>query len=397
MHSKTIIKLECDMEPVIEAMEERGLNVNLSKLQELTEITAQEKLLIDTKLKMLLDVGENVNFNSSRDVSKLLKSHFGIKPTTTSTGRFSTSRRILKGLHNPVTDEIIRFRDLEKLLSSLKAIRNATDKDDGKIYCTYVDTCPSGRLYTKSYSFQSIPEVAREVIYPDKGCSFVLADYDSFELRILSALAHDKYFKDCWDRGLDLHRKVVSDMKAIPYEDVTDKQRKLGKALNFGLSYGQEAVGLARVLHVSTEQAQELMDTYKSKIPEIEEFKLDIITKARQLGYCETHFGRKRLLPGLLSPNTSVRKKAERRVVNTMIQGTGADIVKFSLVNLHNAGFSIDTMLHDGILLTVFDNEIDLSMRRIKEIMEVTISGVVFPVSQKTGKTWKECYGKGEA
>jgi len=386
------MQLEQELKPVINAMEKQGLNVEIAKLQNLINETASDIQKIEQEVKEILGFATPVNLNSSRGVSELLESYLGIKTVRTHTGRQSTNRRFLKSLHNPITDNIIKLRDSGKLLSSLKAIYRATDKETAKIFCTYVNTCPSGRLYTKGYSFQSIPEPARGAINADKGCSFVLADYDSFELKILSTLAHDKYFKDCWGRGLDLHKKVVSDMKGLPYESVTDKERKTGKALNFGLSYGQEAVGLARVLQIATEQAQKLMNAYKSKIPEIEKFKLKAIEKARKLGYCETYYGRKRLLPGLLSPNISVRKKAERRVINTMIQGTGADIVKFSLLKLHKAGFQIDTMLHDGILMTVPELDVACSIARIKEIMEIKLNEMQFTVTCKHGKTWGECY-----
>jgi len=379
------------MVSVKQAMQQRGLNVDLVELERLIQNTSQEKNLIENELQQTLGITEEVNFNSSKDVTEILSNVLGVKPKRTKTGRYSTCRRILQDINNPITDKIISYRDLEKLLSSLRSIYSATDKVRGKLFCTYIDTCPSGRLYTKDYSFQSIPETARSVIYADRGCSFVLADYDSFELRILSALADDVYFKDCWAKGLDLHRKVISDMKGIPYDKVSNKERQLGKALNFGLSYGQEANGLARNLHISTYDAQKLMDTYKSKIPEIERFKSEVIKKARVTGFTETHYGRKRFLPDITSPNTADRKKAERRTINTMIQGTGADIVKFSLVNLHNAGFKIDTMLHDGILLTVPDTEIDKSLKRIKEIMEIEIKGMKFVVSCKTGKTWGDC------
>ena len=392
MHNKTIIELEKSMIPVKQVMEKRGLNVDVVKLKALIKATDRARKDIEAELRDAFGISGKCNFNSSKDISQLLSANLGISARKTRTGRVSADRRFLRGIGNPLTDKIIRYRDLEQLLSSLKAIYKATDKAKGKIFCTYIDTCPSGRLYTKGYSFQSIPEAARSVIYADKGCSFILVDYDSFELRILSALSHDKYFKKCWDDGLDLHRKVVGDMKGIPYDSVTHKERKLGKALNFGLAYGQEAVGLARNLHMPVEQAQVLLENYKSRIPEIEAFKQEAIKKARTLGYCETYYGRRRLLAGLISPSVSVRRKAERRVINTMIQGTGADIVKFSLVNLFNAGFNIDTMLHDGILLTVLDNNIQMSLRRVKEIMEIEMEGMTFPVSCKTGKTWGECY-----
>jgi len=396
MHSETIINLEKDMAPVKRSMEERGLNVDLVKLENLMRQNAEQKDAIEQELKDAFGVKENCNFNSSRDVSKILLSHLGVKPRVTQTGRLSTNRRMLKDLSNPVTDKIIRYREIEKLLSALKAIEEATDKTRSKIFCRYLDNCPSGRIYSQGYSFQSISEVARAVIVADEGCSFILVDYDSFELRILSALSHDKYFKDCWTKGLDLHRKVVADMKGIRYESVTDKERKLGKILNFGIAYGQEPSGLARNLYITTYEAQKLMATYKNQIPEIEAFKTEAIQKARKDGFVSTYYGRKRFLQNILSPDSYDRKKAERQVVNHMIQGTGADIAKFALVNLHREGFALSTFLHDGVLITVPDSEVEQSIDRIRAIMEVEIEGTKFPVSFKSGKCWSDCYKKSE-
>ena len=394
IHSKIIRELEKKMIPVKQAMERRGLNVDLKKLDALIQRTSREKRSIETELKATLGIKNAVNFNSSKDVSKILLDCFGVRPRVTYTGRLSTNRRMLKDLSNPVTDKIVRYRELEKSLSALKAIGVATDKERSKIFCKYLDNCPSGRLYSQGYCFQSIPEIGRTVIRADKGCSFVLMDYDSFELRILSALAHDKYFKNCWEQGLDLHRKVVADMKGIPYEKVTDKERKIGKSLNFGISYGQEPAGLARNLHCSVFEAQKLMAVYKSKITEIEAFKVEVILVARETGFVTTYYGRKRLLSNILSPNAAERKKSERQAINTKIQGSGADIVKFALVKLHEEGFAIDTMLHDGILITLPDNQLQSGIKRIKEIMEIELEGMRLPVSYHTGKWWSECYGK---
>ncbi len=394
MHSQTILELEHNMIPVIQAMEQCGLNVNLNKLKDLISETTKNKQAIELKLKDVLGITGTCNLNSSADVSDILSDKLGVKPKRTKTGRLSTDRRMLRGINNPVTDEIVQYRELEKLLSSLNAIYKATDKAKGKIFCTYIDTCPSGRLYTKNYSFQSIPEAARCVICPDEGCTFILVDYDSFELRIISTLAHDKYFKGCWEHGLDLHRKVISDMKNIPYDSVTDKERRLGKALNFGISYGQEPMGLARNLHISITEAEKLMHAYKQNIPEVEKFKSEIVVKAKLTGFTETYYGRKRFLSNINSPKSYDRKKSERQAVNTCVQGSGADIVKFSLVSLHRAGFKLDTMLHDGILLTVPDSEVDQSLKCIREIMEVEIEGMKFTVTCKTGKTWGDCYLK---
>ena len=391
-HFPTITELEEKVQPVIQSMSSRGLNIDIPRLDQLIQETSQAKGLLEEKLKGIFSANADVNFNSSRDIANLLDGKFGVKLQKTKSGRYRSDRRTLKNVNNPIVDEITVYREYERLLSSLKAINVATDKARGKIFCEYINTCPSGRLYAKSYNVQGIPELARSIVYAEPGNTFLLADYETFELRILSALSHDVYFKDCWSRGLDLHRKVVSDMQKIPYESVTEKQRKLGKALSFGLSYGQEPAGLARNLHISTQQAQKLMESYKRQIPEIERFKTESVATARAKGYVETYYGRKRFLSGIKSPKASERGKAERQAINTIIQGTGADIVKFALVNLHSKGFKIDLMLHDGILITVPDDQLEKAKDQVKEIMEIKLEGMRLPVSIKTGKRWSDCY-----
>jgi len=373
-------------------MSSRGLNIDIPRLDQLIHETSQAKDSLEEKLKGVFSANADVNFNSSKDIANLLDGKFGVKLQRMKSGRYRSDKRTLKNVNNPIVDEIAVYREYERLLSSLKAISNSTDKARGKIFCEYINTCPSGRLYAKSYNVQGIPELARSVVYADPGHTFLLADYETFELRILSALSHDVYFKDCWSKELDLHRKVVSDMQKIPYESVTEKQRKLGKALNFGLSYGQEPSGLARNLHITTQQAQKLMEAYKSKIPAIERFKAESVAMARAKGYVETYYGRRRFLSGIKSPKASERGKAERQAINTIIQGTGADIVKFALVNLHSEGFKIDTMLHDGILLTIPDDQLEAAQDQIREIMEIELEGTKLPVSIKTGKRWSDCY-----
>lgn len=392
MHSEIIKCLENDMVEVITEIEKRGLNIDLIELERLINQTESQKLDIDKALRETLGLEGQVNFNSSADVSKILSSQLRVKVQRTKSGRPATSRQVLRDIANPITDQIIKFRELEDLLSSLKAIHTATDGVSGQIFCHYVDTCPSGRLYTKDYSLQSIPELARDVIYSPTGYSLVLADYNSFELRILSALSGDKYFAGCWAKGLDTHRLVVSDMLGVPYSEVTDKQRKLGKVLNFSQSYGAEAYGVARNLHITTYEAQKLMDSYKRNIPQIESYKEEQIKKARVTGYSDSYYGRRRFLPDITSPNTANRKQAERRVINHQIQATASDIVKFAMVKLYQAGFVMNIQLHDGLLFTVPDSELEVSKASIRAIMETKINGLEFPVTIKTGKTWGECY-----
>lgn len=384
--------LEKNMCTVKASMEKLGLNVNIAALLALINQVDKAKENLRKKLSKVFGSHDKVNFNSARDIASILSSELGIELKKSKTGRFIANCRALTDFNNPLTKSIARYRNLEKILSSLRGLYEAADKEKGKVFCVFTDDCPSGRLYTKNYNVQGIPEIGRRAIYSDKNHSFVLADYESFELRILSALACDKYFKECWAKGLDLHRKVVADMKNTPYKLITDKERKLGKALNFGLSYGQEPHGLARNLGIAVHQAKRLMETYKNNIPAIEKFKKKAIAKARLCGFAATYFGRKRFLPDIISLDTSDRKKAERQTINHEIQGTASDIVKMGMVQLHKEGFIINTMVHDSILLTIPDDKIIGNVKRIKEIMEIEIENMKFPIVCKVGKTWGDCH-----
>jgi len=392
IHSKVIQALERDMQEVKTSMQNRGLNVDVDKLSALINEVRLEKEKIYNNLYENLSLRGNVNFNSARDIALILSNELGVELKKSRTGRIIANRRALTDFNNPLTKDIARYRKMERIQSSLKGLYAAIDKKQGKVSCIYTDDCPSGRLYTRDYNLQGIPELGRSGVYADEGCSFILADYESFELRILSAIAHDIYFKDCWAKGLDLHRKVVADMKNIPYELITDKERKLGKCLNFGLSYGQEAAGLARNLGIKVHQAEMLMKAYKSNIPEIEAFKQETIKKARSTGFAETYFGRRRFLPDIISSNIANRKKSERQAVNTKIQGTASDILKFSLVKLYKSGFAVNTTLHDSVVITVPNEEVKNSIQQVKSIMQsIEVEEITFPVSCKTGKIWGDC------
>jgi DNA polymerase-1 len=180
-------------------------------------------------------------------------------------------------------------------------------------------------------------------------------------------------------------------MMHIPYDHVTDTQRRIGKVLNFGILYGQQAPGVAHSLGIRITEARELMDAYEAKIVEIMAFKRSAIETAREQGYVETYYGRRRLLPDLRSPNRSQRLKAERQVVNTMVQGTGADIAKIVMLKLHRANWQIDAMLHDGFLTSVPKGTVDASIAHLRNLMEMDLEGVRLTVTYKVGESWGDC------
>ncbi len=393
MHSKFIQKLEADLRPVLDAIEERGLIVDIDKMRGIITDLEEKRNLAEARTYDLFSTSQRINLNSSQELINLmdnLKIDCSFFPKTKS-GKVSTAKEVLECVEHPAIEHVIKYRSYTKLISALKSYFNGINQLTSRLYYKFTNECASGRLYTRDMSIQNLPREGRFAIVSGEGKTFVSADYDSFELHILSALAGDKYFRQCWENGIDLHKKVVSDMKGVLYEKVTESLRRIGKILNFGIAYGQQAPGVAKSLDIQTSEARGLMEDYEEKIPEIVKFKQAAIKKAHGQGYVETFYGRRRYLPDLESEVRSKQLKAERQVVNTMIQGTGADIAKITMLNLHNAGWQIDAMLHDGFLISVPEDSVEESIIKIRGIMEMELNGVKLTVSFKVGKSWGEC------
>ncbi len=393
MHSTFIQELERDIKAILPAIEKRGLRVDTERLQGVIADLRRKRELTETRVYDLLGTPERINLNSSNELSRLL-ARLGIagwEKTAKGDGGVTTAKDVLERIEHPAMPHLIEYRSLTKLISALESYLQGVDMFTGRLYYQFTHDCPSGRLYTKDMSIQGLPHEGRVAVLPEPGMTFVFADYDSFELKILSALSGDTYFRRCWEMGIDLHKKVVSDMKGTPYDQITGEDRRSGKALNFGMIYGQEAFGLARRLNIAVPQAQKLIDDYEESIPEISRFKQECIRKARESGYAETYFGRRRPLPDLHSADRAKRLKAERQAVNHPIQGTASDIVKIAMVKLDRAGLQLDLMIHDSVLLSVPEQEADERVREIRSIMEIELNGLRLTVSIKVGRTWGDC------
>jgi DNA polymerase I len=393
MHSEFINKLEEDLKPVLEAIEKRGLYMDVQKMAEIISGLGKERRLAELRAYDLFETSHRINLNSSQELLGLL-AELNIDGSTlprTKRGTFSTAKDVLEKIKHPAIEHVIAYRSLTKLIATLDSYYRAVDMVNPRLFYKFTNDCASGRLYTKDVSIQNLPHEGRFAIIPGPGSVFVSADYDMFELKILSALSGDKYFKQCWEQGIDLHRKVVADMKGIPYEQVTDSLRKQGKILNFGLAYGQEPPGIAFQLGIPLSEAEKLVAEYLGKIPEIVQFKKDCVKKAMATGYIETYFGRRRDLPDISAKDFPRCQKAQRQSVNTPIQGTGGDIAKMVMVKLHNAGWQIDAMLHDGFLISVPCDAVEESIARIKEVIEIDLNGLKLTVSCKVGMSWGDC------
>jgi len=393
MHSQFIQKLEQDLKPVLSAIEQRGLVMDVQKMQDIISGLEKQRRLAELRSYDLFGTKKRINLNSSQELVGLMED-LGLECINlpkTKRGTYSTAKEVLGRIEHPAIRHVIQYRMLTKMIATLESYSNSVDMLNPRLYYKFTNDCASGRLYTKDMSIQNLPHEGRFAIVAGEGRVFISADYDMFELKILSALSGDEYFRRCWEEGIDLHRKVVSDMKGIPYDEVTDTLRKLGKVLNFGLAYGQEPPGIAYKLGIPLSEAYALVESYMEKIPEIVKFKDECINKAIETGYTETFHGRRRDLPDINSGDRSKVLKSYRQSVNTTIQGTGADIAKISMLNLHNAGWQIDAMVHDSFLISVPCEAVEQSIAGIREIMEIELNGVCLTASFKVGMSWGDC------
>ena len=277
---------------------------------------------------------------------------------------------------------MIEFKNVQSLIKSVKTISKKLDLQ-GRIHPEFNhSTCPTGRIY--SY-IQNLPKEVRKVLIPDEeGNVFIELDWSQQELRILGALSQEPVFLDCFARNEDLHKKVISEMFHKPVSEVTDEERKVGKTINYALIYGQEAPGLAWKLNIPLKKAQELIDQYFSSLPMIQKFKDESREKFLSTGYAETAFGRKTKLD-LIGPN---KERELRRGFNHLIQGTGADILRITLVRLNEALIGTQAKLkfcaHDSIYLEARKEDSEEVAELARSIMEIDFMGVHLPVTIKT-------------
>ncbi len=348
-------RLYCDVElplvPVLRAMEAAGVRIDTDCLHEaerkltaeLTELEQQIRALIPAEGQ---DTGKVLNINSPSQVGELLFDTLRLDPKAkkTKTGQYSTSEEVLLGLRDkhPIVGKILEYRELKKLISTyISALPTYIDPHDGKIHTTYNQTTTAtGRLSSSNPNLQNLPirsergKLIREAVIPDPGCVFLSADYSQIELRLMAHFSQDPHLLEAFRAGQDIHAATAAKIFGVPIEEVTKDQRRRAKTANFGIIYGISAFGLSQQLGCSRTEAKQLIDDYFASFPRVADYIEAQKASARERGYAETLFGRRRYLPDILSHNATVRSFAERNAVNAPIQGTAADIIKMAMVRI---------------------------------------------------------------
>ena len=373
-------EVELPLVPVLREMEAAGVRVDVAKLKEAEATLTAELNALEQRIYEL--AGEPFNINSPRQVGELLfdKLKLDTKAKKSKTGQYSTSEEVLVALKekHEIVGQILDYRELKKLVTTYIAALPGYIAEDGKIHTTYNQTVTAtGRLSSSNPNLQNLPirsergRFIREAVIPDEGCLFLSADYSQIELRLMAHFSQDEHMLAAFRSGQDIHAATAAKIFGLPIEQVTKDQRRKAKTANFGIIYGISAFGLAQQLDCSRTEAKQLIDDYFAAFPRVISYIEAQKELARQRGYAETLFGRKRYLPDITSQNATVRSFAERNAVNAPIQGTAADIIKMAMVSIHrrlkeeNLQAQMIMQVHDELNFNVPAAEID----RVREIV----------------------------
>jgi len=401
--------IELPLARVLADMEITGVRIDPGELAELSgELTGRAHELEEQIYEL---AGERFNISSPMQVGEMLFGHLKLDPNAkrTKTGLFSTTEEILekhRGSH-PIVGLILDVRKLRKLLTTyVNALPELILPEDGKIHTTYNQAVTAtGRLSSANPNMQNIPirgedgKEVRRAFIADEGCVILSADYSQIELRLLASLSNDPDLTEAFREGLDIHRATAAKIYHVPFDEVTDDQRRKAKTANFGTVYGISAFGLAERLSIPRAEAKELIDGYFRTYPHIREFIAESIERARKDGYVKTIMGRTRFLPDINSRNATVRSYAERNAVNAPLQGSAADIIKIAMIRIFEAMKSrgmksrMVMQVHDELVFNVVADELPALRELVVNEMENAYHGPVpLEVSAGVGSNWLEAH-----
>lgn len=402
-------EIDLPLVPVLAIMERMGTALDSARMQALDGDTS--KKLSQATVEIYALAGEEFNIDSPKQLASVLfdEDKLGYAPIKKNQRGYSTDASVLAELakDHEIADKIIRYRELSKIkktyIDTLPII--AASSGDGRLHTTYHETVTTtGRISSSDPNLQNIPvrtELGRQIrecfIPLRPGDVFVSADYSQIELRVLAHLSKDKKLQEAFNSGADFHTATAAHVFGLAPEEVTSELRRRAKAVNFGIVYGQQAFGLSQSLGIPFKEAQHMIDRYFDAYPNVRTFLDDTIEHAKQRGYAETMFGRKRHIPELKSSNANNRGFGERTAMNHPMQGSAADIIKKAMVSvqrrLMEEGFRAKLLLqvHDELDFSCPPEEVERLSAMVKEVMESVITcDVPFEVEIGVGPNWAE-------
>ncbi|MGH9149764.1 MAG: DNA polymerase, partial [Acidimicrobiales bacterium] len=389
---------------VLARMEQAGVRVDGTYLRQLVGELADEARALDAEIQEL--AGRPFVVNSTKQLREVLFDQLGLQPQKKTKTGFSTdaaSLEKLRGLH-PIIERLLRYREVEKLRSTYGESLLGEVGADGRIHASFNQTVArTGRLSSDQPNLHNIPirtdegRRFRRAFMPADGCAFLVADYNQIELRVIAHLAEDPGLIEAFRAGRDIHTATAARIFAVEPGAVTLAQRSKAKMVSYGLAYGMEAYGLSQRLNVAVGEAESILAAYFAAFPRVRAYMARTVAEARDRGYTETLFGRRRLIPELSSSNFRIRQAGERQAMNAGIQGLAADIFKVALVRL-DAGLRAGGLasrlvlqVHDEVILEVPPAERETAATLTLDAMRGACAlQVPLEVNLAWGATWAD-------
>ena len=401
--------IEMPLVKILADMELNGVRLDTQQLK-LTQQTFTERMNAYER-HAYEEAGETFNIASPKQVGDILfgKMQLLEKPKRTKTGQYVTSEEVLQQLRGkaPIVDDILNYRGMKKLLGTyVEALPKLINKRTGHIHTSFNQAITAtGRLSSSDPNLQNIPvrdddgKEIRKCFIPDEGCRWFSADYSQIELRIMAHLSADENMTEAFREGFDIHRATAAKIWKESMDQVSDSQRKKAKQANFGIIYGITAFGLSQRMDIPTGEARKLIDDYFETFPKVHQYMEDAKRMAREKGYAETLYGRRRYLPDINSHNGTVRGFAERNAINAPIQGTEADIIKLAMIRIwkrfkdEGIRSKMTLQVHDELNFSVYPNEAEKVERIVLEEMQGAAKlNVPLTADAGWGDNWLEAH-----
>ncbi len=400
--------IEMPLVPVLAKMERAGMLVDPDRLHSLSEGLATQIAEVERSIRDLAG-DETFNIGSPMQLSHVLFDVMGL-PTKglkkTKRGYYSTNAKVLSDLarDHEIVRLILDWREKSKIKSTYLDTLGPLRRGDGRVHTTYNQTITAtGRLSSSDPNLQNIPtrsELGRTVktaFSAGEGSVFLAVDYSQIELRLLAHLSGDEHLVRAFNEGEDFHAETAARVFGVPVSEVTPDLRSRAKAVNFGIVYGQQAYGLSQSLHISMAEARDMIDRYYEAYPGVRTFLDNVVARAKQTGYAETMYGRRRHIPELKAKNPQLRGFGERTAMNHPMQGTAADIIKIAMARvsrrLEEEGFAAHMILqvHDELDFECPVNEAERLTTMVRDVMEHVVDLRVPLIAEaSTGITWAD-------
>ena len=398
-------EIELPLMAVLADMEDAGIRIDTYRMGEITARLAERVEELEASALEL--AGEEFQLGSTQQLARILFEKLGLTAGRKGKTGYSTDARVLRAIRDdhPIVPVVEEWRELTKLLNTyLLPLPELIDQRDGRLHTTINQAvAATGRLSTTNPNLQSIPvrtELGRRIrsaFVADEGSRLLSADYSQVELRILAHVSGEPVLREAFARGEDIHAATASQVFGIPQAELTRGQRDTAKMVNFGIIYGISSFGLSENLGIPRDEAQDLIDTYLARLPQVQELIRRTIAQAAADGYVTTLLGRRRPIPELRASNRQTRSLGERLAVNTVMQGTAADVIKVAMVRIHERlrreGRSARLVLqvHDELLLEV--PEVETSA--VRELVSEEMVGAypldpALAVEVGAGDTWAD-------